>query len=160
MAKKKSDSETQVKRPKNPMPAQHQNRPGIEAKMTPQPEFLAPNYKGAEKLKDKVALITGGDSGIGRSVAVLFAREGADVAIVFLPQEKVDAEETARVIKNEGRDCLLIPGDVSKIKVLSNGNRKDGPTIRQAGHSGQQRRLSTSSGIARRHFRRTVGKNF
>jgi len=65
-------------------------------------------------LKDKVVLITGGDSGIGRAVAVLFAREGADSAIVFLPQEKVDAEETKRHVDREGRRCLLIAGDVTK----------------------------------------------
>ncbi len=124
MAKKKSDSGTKVKRPKNPMPAQHQNRPGIEAKMKSKPEFLAPNYKGAEKLKDKIALITGGDSGIGRAVAVLFAREGADVAIVFLPAEKVDAEETARNVENEGGHCLLIAGDVSKSKFCQDSVEK------------------------------------
>jgi len=98
--------------PKSPMPPQHQVRPGIESKMNPKPEFLAPNYKGAGKLKGKVALITGGDSGIGRAVAVLFAREGADVAIVYLPAEKSDAEETARHIENEGGRSLLISGDV------------------------------------------------
>lgn len=114
MAKKKENSKTSKKHPKNPMPAQHQKRPGIESKMTPQPAYLAPEYKEAGKLKDKVALITGGDSGIGRAVAVLFAREGANVAIVYLPQEKIDAEETARAIEAEGRECLLIAGDVTK----------------------------------------------
>jgi NAD(P)-dependent dehydrogenase (short-subunit alcohol dehydrogenase family) len=130
MAKQKSNSESSVKRPKNTMPAQHQKRPGIEARMKPQPEFLAPNYKGAEKLKDKVALITGGDSGIGRAVAVLFAREGADVAIVFLPAEKIDAEETARHIEGEGRRCLLIAGDVSKSKFCQDSVEK---TIKKFG---------------------------
>ncbi|HEX8288215.1 MAG TPA: SDR family oxidoreductase [Pyrinomonadaceae bacterium] len=102
--------------PKSPMPAQHQPKPGIEAKMTPRPEFLAPKYKGSEKLKGKVALITGGDSGIGRSVAVLYAREGADVAIVYLPEEEVDAKETAEYIEKEGGRSLLIPGDVKDSK--------------------------------------------
>lgn len=102
------------KRPDNPMPAQHQTRPGLESKIAPRPQYLAPNYKGADKLKDKAALITGGDSGIGRAVAVLFAREGADVAIVFLPQEKSDAQETAAQIEKEGRNALLIEGDVKK----------------------------------------------
>lgn len=100
--------------PKSPMPAQKQERPGIEAKMSPRPEFFAPNYKGSGKLQDKVALITGGDSGIGRSVAVLYAREGADVAIVYLKEEEIDARETAQYVEAEGRKCLLMPGDVSK----------------------------------------------
>lgn len=94
------------------MPPQEQPRPGNESKVDPRPQFLAPDYKGSEKLKDKVALITGGDSGIGRSVAVLYAREGANVGIVFLPEEKTDAEETAKYVENEGGKCLLIPGDV------------------------------------------------
>jgi len=102
------------KQPKSPMPAQHQARPGLESKINPRPEFLAPNYKGANKLKGKIALITGGDSGIGRSVAVLYAREGADVAIVYLPEEQSDAEETARYIENENRRSLLISGDIKK----------------------------------------------
>ncbi len=98
--------------PKSPMPEQHQPRPGFEAKMDPKPEFTAPHYKGSGKLEGKAALITGGDSGIGRSVAVLYAREGADVAIVYLPVEEVDAKETAAHVESEGFRCLLIPGDV------------------------------------------------
>jgi NAD(P)-dependent dehydrogenase (short-subunit alcohol dehydrogenase family) len=81
--------------------------------MTPRPQYLAPNYKGSGKLAGKVALITGGDSGIGRSVAVLFAREGANVAIVYLPAEQSDAEEAAEAVRKEGREILLVPGDVS-----------------------------------------------
>jgi NAD(P)-dependent dehydrogenase (short-subunit alcohol dehydrogenase family) len=101
------------KQPEPPLPAQHQVKPGIEAKLKPRPQFRNPEYLGSGKLEGKVALITGGDSGIGRAVAVLFAREGADVAIVYLDVEQVDAEETKRVIEEEeGQTCLLIPGDV------------------------------------------------
>jgi NAD(P)-dependent dehydrogenase (short-subunit alcohol dehydrogenase family) len=104
---------SQVKEPKAPMPPQEQPRPGLESKMTPRPRYEAPLYKGADKLKGKVALITGGDSGIGRAVAVLYAREGADVAIVYLPVEQSDAEETKSAVEKEGRKCLLLPGDVT-----------------------------------------------
>lgn len=100
--------------PKSPMPQQHQPKPGIEAEMTPRPHFIASAYKGSGKLKDKVALITGGDSGIGRAVAVLFAREGANVAIIYLQDEEQDAQETARYIEVEGGKVLLIAGDVAK----------------------------------------------
>ncbi len=99
--------------PKPPFPKQGQSKPGIEAAIQPRPEYQAPLYKGSGKLNGKVALITGGDSGIGRAVAVLYAREGADVAIVYLPQEQIDADETARAIDREGRRAVLIPGDVS-----------------------------------------------
>src|SRR4051812_50122478 len=82
--------------------------------MEPRPRYWAPHYRGSGKLMDKVALITGGDSGIGRSVAVLYAREGADVAIVYLREEQSDAEETQQAVEAEGATCLLIPGDVRK----------------------------------------------
>ena len=112
MATKKS-TVRRSRQPMPPFPKQHQKRPGIESKMTPRPRYKAPAYRGADKLKGKAGLITGGDSGIGRAVAVLFAREGADVAIVFLPEEMPDAEETRRAVEKEGRRCLLLPGDVS-----------------------------------------------
>ncbi len=98
--------------PKPPFPPQGLDKPGLEREMDPRPRYAAPNYRGADKLHNQAALVTGGDSGIGRSVAVLFAREGADVAIVFLPEEQVDAEETARAIEAEGRRALLISGNV------------------------------------------------
>ena len=103
-----------VEQPKPPFPPQHQEKPGNEAELKPRPRYKAPLYKGSGKLDGKVALITGGDSGIGRSVAVLYAREGANVAIVYLPVEQSDAEETARAVKDEGREALLIPGDVQQ----------------------------------------------
>ncbi|WP_405079258.1 SDR family oxidoreductase [Paenibacillus chitinolyticus] len=97
---------------KQTFPPQHQNnQPGIETQMTPQPQFEDSKYRPAGKLKGKVALITGGDSGIGRAVAVAYAQEGADVAIVYL-SEHSDAEKTKSLVEQEGRKCLLIPGDL------------------------------------------------
>ncbi len=94
------------------MPPQHQDRqPGIEAEMTPRPIAEDQQYRGSGKLQGKVALITGGDSGIGRAVAIMYAREGADVAIVYL-NEHEDAEETKRLVEKEGRRCHLIAGDI------------------------------------------------
>jgi len=132
MAKaKKSEQKPQHEdQPKSPLPAQKQPKPGIEAKMDPKPEFLAPKYKGSGKLEGKAAIITGGDSGIGRSVAVLYAREGADVAIVYLPEEEVDAKETAKHVENEGRKCLLIPGDVKDSKFCEKAIEK---TVKEFG---------------------------
>ncbi|HUR44041.1 MAG TPA: SDR family oxidoreductase [Aestuariivirga sp.] len=94
-------------------PAQHLKKPGLEADLKTAPMFEAPEYRGSRKLEDMAALITGGDSGIGRAVAILYAREGADVAIVYLSEHE-DAEITKQAVENEGRRCILIPGDVSK----------------------------------------------
>jgi NAD(P)-dependent dehydrogenase (short-subunit alcohol dehydrogenase family) len=100
------------KYPVPPVGDKHLKKPGLEKNLDTKPMFDAPFYKGSGKLQDMVAIITGGDSGIGRSVAVLFAREGADVAIVYL-NEHEDAEVTRQMVEDEGRACILIPGDVA-----------------------------------------------
>ena len=117
---KKSDDERPMQAgarryPELPFPEQHQPKPGHEYKLDPEPLYDAPHYLGSKKLEGKVAIITGGDSGIGRSVAVLYAREGADVAIVYL-EEKKDAQCTMDAVEKEGRKCLLISGDVTDPK--------------------------------------------
>jgi NAD(P)-dependent dehydrogenase (short-subunit alcohol dehydrogenase family) len=100
-----------IEYPSPPLPGQQLRKPGLEAEMELKPQFMAPAYKGSGKLEGMTALITGGDSGIGRAVAVLFAREGADVAIAYL-NEHTDAEETQRCIEAEGRRCVRLSGDV------------------------------------------------
>lgn len=93
------------------LPAQHQRKPGSEADLRLKPQYLAPDYRGSGKLDGMAALITGADSGIGRAVAVLFAREGADVAVTYLSADE-DARETQRCVEAEGRRCVLLKGDV------------------------------------------------
>ncbi|HEY0079686.1 MAG TPA: SDR family oxidoreductase [Pyrinomonadaceae bacterium] len=114
-SKKQPPPPQEQEQPKSPMPAQHQEKPGLESELEPRPEYAAPLYRGSGKLEGKAALITGGDSGIGRAVAVLYAREGADVSIVYLAEEQSDAEETRRAVEAEGRRCLLLPGDVKDV---------------------------------------------
>jgi hypothetical protein len=129
--------------PKPPFPKQHQETPGIEAQIRPRPEYRAPLYRGAGKPDSKVALITGGNSGIGRAVAVLFAREGADVAIVYLPAEQRDAEETRQAIEAEGRRCLPIAGDLIDAAFCSEAVEQ---TVRELGAPSLWRRAWSRSG--------------
>jgi NAD(P)-dependent dehydrogenase (short-subunit alcohol dehydrogenase family) len=100
--------------PMPPFAERHLEKPGLESKLSPRPRYEAAQYRAAGKLRGKVALVTGGDSGIGRAVAVLFAREGADVALTHLPQEKSDARETGRVVEEQGRRALLLEGDLTE----------------------------------------------
>ena len=91
-------------------PQQQEHRPGVESEMTPRP-VAEDNYKGSGKLDERVALITGADSGIGRAVAIAFAKEGADIAVLYL-DEHDDAQETKKQVEQEGRRCILVPGDI------------------------------------------------
>jgi NAD(P)-dependent dehydrogenase (short-subunit alcohol dehydrogenase family) len=111
-------------------PEQQQKEPGHETQMEPKPEVIRASYRGSGKLKDKVAFITGGDSGIGRSVAVHFAREGCDVAINYLPEEEDDAQITRQMVEQEGRKCLLVPGDIRDRNFCSWAIKK---TVQQLG---------------------------
>jgi NAD(P)-dependent dehydrogenase (short-subunit alcohol dehydrogenase family) len=97
--------------PKPPFPEQQQPTPGFSSRMDPPPDYGEDSYRGSQRLEGKKTLITGADSGIGRAVALAFAREGADVAISYLSEEE-DARETRRLIEDSGRQCLLLPGDI------------------------------------------------
>jgi NAD(P)-dependent dehydrogenase (short-subunit alcohol dehydrogenase family) len=116
--------------PEPPLPEQHHAKPGEESAIDPRPMYDAPFYRGSGKLHDRVALITGGDSGIGRAVAVLFAREGADVAIVYL-SEHADAEVTKKAVESEGRRCIALSGDVSDRRFCDIAVKR---TIKELGH--------------------------
>jgi NAD(P)-dependent dehydrogenase (short-subunit alcohol dehydrogenase family) len=148
--------------PVPPLPEQHLKKPGMEADLDLAPMYDAPHYKGSEKLKDMVALITGADSGIGRSVAVLFAREGADVAVAYL-NEHDDAEETKRAVEKEGRRCILLSGDVADSKFCQEAVRK---TIDELGkldilvnNAAFQEHVNKFEDLTEEHFDRTIKTN-
>jgi NAD(P)-dependent dehydrogenase (short-subunit alcohol dehydrogenase family) len=143
-------------------PAQHLAKPGREAKLKQPPMYEAPGYKGSEKLKDMVAIITGGDSGIGRAVAVLYAREGADIAIVYL-NEHEDAETTKQAVEKEGRRCIVIAGDVGDSEFCTEAITK---TIDAFGrldilvnNAAFQQHASGITEISDQHFDRTMKTN-
>lgn len=123
-------SKSPVKEPTPPFEPQSQDRPGLDAEMDPRPKHSGAGYRPANKLQGQVALITGGDSGIGASVAVLFAREGADVAIVYLPEEQRDADHVRVHVEKVGRKALLIPGDVQDSKFCAEAVEK---TVKELG---------------------------
>jgi NAD(P)-dependent dehydrogenase (short-subunit alcohol dehydrogenase family) len=147
--------------PEPPFPKQHPPKPGRESALNPPPMYDAPFYKGSGKLKGAVAIITGGDSGIGRAVAVLFAREGADVAVLYLDEH--EAAVTKRAIENEGRRCLTIAGDVTRRKFCADAVRR---TVKEFGkldilvnNAAFQLHVSRFEDLTEAHFDRTMKTN-
>ena len=149
--------------PAPPFPERQQPKPGEEAVLDPAPMYDNPDYKGSGKLDGMVALITGGDSGIGRSVAVFFAREGADVAIVHLPDEARDADVVKKAVEAEGRRCLSIAGDVADRAFCDEAVET---TVRELGkldvlvnNAAFQQHQSRIEDISDEHFDRTIRTN-
>jgi NAD(P)-dependent dehydrogenase (short-subunit alcohol dehydrogenase family) len=148
--------------PVPPLPEQHLDKPGKEADLDLQPMYDAPHYKGSEKLRDMVALITGGDSGIGRSVAVLFAREGADIAVAYL-NEHEDAADTKRAVEHEGRRCILLSGDVANPEFCKQAVKR---TVEELGqldvlvnNAAFQEHVDSLEDLTEQHFDRTIKTN-
>jgi NAD(P)-dependent dehydrogenase (short-subunit alcohol dehydrogenase family) len=148
--------------PVPPLPKQHLQKPGLEADLELQPMWEAPYYKGSGKLEGMVALITGADSGIGRAVALLFAREGADVAIAYLDEDK-DAEITQRAVEAEGRRAILLPGDVADPAYAKDAVAK---TVKQLGkldilvnNAAFQMHMAKLEDLSYEHFDRTLKTN-
>jgi len=159
-----ADPDTRARQhPKAPVPAQHQRSPGLESEVHPRPQYEAPAYIGSGKLNGKTALITGGDSGIGRAVSTLFAREGADIAIVYLPEEESDAQETRAAVENEGQRALLIPGDVTSSRFCHSAVDR---TVKEFGrldilvnNAGYQKNQPTLADVSEEQWERTFRTN-
>jgi NAD(P)-dependent dehydrogenase (short-subunit alcohol dehydrogenase family) len=148
--------------PAPPYPKQHQKKPGCEAALKPAPLYEAPHYQGSDKLRDMTALITGGDSGIGRAVAVLYAREGADIAIVYL-NEHDDANETKRAVEAEGRRCFVMAGDVADPRfcqaAIARTLREFGKLDILVNNAAFQEHADSIEDLSEEHFDRTVRTN-
>jgi NAD(P)-dependent dehydrogenase (short-subunit alcohol dehydrogenase family) len=143
-------------------PKQHLKKPGLEAELDPAPMYQAPHYQGSGKLEGMTALITGGDSGIGRAVAVLYAREGADVAVVYLNEHR-DADDTKRAVQAEGRRCITIAGDVADLRFCEAAVEE---TLRQFGqldilvnNAAFQEHVGRLEDLTEQHFDRTLKTN-
>ncbi len=150
------------KYPEPPFPKQHLKKPGKEDNLKLAPMYDAPHYKGSDKLKGKVALITGGDSGIGRSVAVFYAREGADVAVAYLSEHQ-DAQDTKKAVEKEGRRCIVISGDVADPAFCKEAVRR---TVDQLGgldvlvnNATFQEHVAAFEDLTQEHFDRTLKTN-
>jgi NAD(P)-dependent dehydrogenase (short-subunit alcohol dehydrogenase family) len=148
--------------PEPPFPAQDSAAPGDESKLDPRPRYQAQSYQGSAKLNDMVALITGGDSGIGRAVAVLYAREGCDVAIVYFDQHD-DARETREAVLAEGRRCILIQGDVKSREFCEEAVEQ---TLEEFGkldilvnNAAYQQHVDSLADLSEAHFELTVKTN-
>lgn len=148
--------------PEPPLPDQHLKKPGLEADLELKPMYEAPHYQGSEKLLDMTALITGGDSGIGRAVAVLYAREGADVAVAYLDEHE-DAKETMRAVKEEGRRCILLSGDVANPEFCKSAVKA---TVAEFGkldilvnNAAFQEHVDAFEDLTDEHFDRTIKTN-
>ena len=149
--------------PAPPFPKQHQSGTGLESRLEPRPRFEAGAYKAAGKLSGKVALITGADSGIGRAVALIYAREGAQVAITFLPEEQSDADETRKAIEDAGGKCLAIPGDLTDaafcVEVVERTVREFGKLDILVSNAAHQNRKKTLQEVTDEEFDRTFKTN-
>ena len=149
--------------PVPPFPEQHQDGVGLEGKLDPAPRYRAERYKAAGKLEGKVALVTGGDSGIGRAVAYLYAREGADVAINYLPEEEADAEVTRTEVESTGRNCLLLPGDLTDgdtcRRLVQSTVEKFGKLDILVSNAAHQNRKATLQDVTDDEFDRTFKTN-
>jgi NAD(P)-dependent dehydrogenase (short-subunit alcohol dehydrogenase family) len=148
--------------PEPPLPAQHLKKPGMESALRPAPLFDAPYYRGSGKLAQRVAIITGGDSGIGRAVAVLFAREGADIVLVYL-DEHADAEVTAEAVRAEGRRCELMPGTITRpgfcTRVVRRALSRFGRLDVLVNNAAFQLHANTLEDLTPAHFERTLQTN-